>query len=94
MNRQFKPDAYYIRTPYSCIYFQYTSTGEGCRLLSDYKSVINGSHIYEPLRARKIHQTNSGEPYIILRGRRLYLRKFLRVGGPWSSLPKGYVIEY
>lgn len=93
MKKQFKPDAYYIRTPYNCVYFQYTSTGEGCRLLNEHKSVA-GPYIYEPLRARKIHQTNGGEPYIILRGRRLYLRLFLCVGGPWSSLPKGYTIEY
>lgn len=93
MKRQFKPDAYYIRTPYECIYLQLTGDSEGCRLLSEHKSVT-GSYLYAPLRARRIHQTNTGEPYIILRGRRLLLDRFICVGGPWSSLPKGYIIEY
>jgi len=94
MKRQFKPDAYYIRTPYECIYLQLTSDAEGCHLLSEHKSVINGHYIYTLLKARKIHETRGGEPYIILRGRRVRLDSFLRTGSAWSSLPEGYTIEY
>lgn len=66
---------------FTAIYLQFVDEyGEKCRLLEEYFSAMSRKYTRTLLKARKIHETKSGEYYIILRGRRVRLNEFLRPG--------------